>query len=434
MKNNKYILFSLTGFYIIFLFILDFYIFETKSDYFWCVSFEYFEILNTYLPIHCDEGPYYEASQKLSFFFSENNPYQKRPLYILLITVIRRVLNIFAFGYLSEYFIFRLSMLFIQYIILFFIAVGTANLFRINRINFLSIITLFSIFSIPNVRWNIFYPSHGNLTLLLLIITLIKIFNNNKVIKNSKLFFLLMGILSLFHRTALVFGLIYLLFSIIKKKNENIKNYFFYIFNLLIPTFLYELIVRFSKYDSYDWNREVYGQFYWIIDILNGKQIEYHDTSCHQINLFLNCYFENTLHFLSYFMVLVIFSGVLCAYNLEILKDKFIGYLFGISTVIFIFWSLQGLYQTFRFINYSIGYFLFLTLIFINFKYFKDWILSLAIITYQFSIFYLEPYSITTLKPNNVTYFSIILFALFFFNQLTIKFKKTSNQKLKNLS
>ena len=136
MISNKYILFFLTGFYIIFLFLLDFYIFETYSNYFWCVSFEYFEILNTYLPIHCDEGPYYEASQKLSYFFSENNPYQKRPLYILLITVISWILNFFAFGYLSEYFIFRLSMLLIQYLILFFIAVGITKLFRISRINF----------------------------------------------------------------------------------------------------------------------------------------------------------------------------------------------------------------------------------------------------------------------------------------------------------
>ena len=424
MISNKYILFFLTGFYIIFLFLLDFYIFETYSNYFWCVSFEYFEILNTYLPIHCDEGPYFEASQKLSYFFSENNPYQKRPLYILLITVISWILNFFAFGYLSEYFIFRLSMLLIQYLILFFIAVGITKLFRISRINFLSIITLFSIFSIPNIRWNIFYPSHGNLTLLFLIITLNKIFNNNKVIKNSKLFFLLMGIGSLFHRTALIYGLIYLFFSIVKEKNGNIKNYFFYIFNLLIPTFLYESYVHFSIYDSYDWNREVYGQFYWIINVLNGKQVKYHDTSCHQIDLFLNCYFENTMHFISYFTVLVIFLGVLCIYNLQILKDQVIGYLFGISTVIYIFWSLQGLYQNFRFINYSIGYLLFLTLIFINFKYFRDWILSLAIISYQFSIFYLEPFSITTLKVNNVTYFSIILFTLFFLKQLRINFEK----------
>ena len=101
------------------------------------MTFNYFEVIDTYLPIHCDEGPYFESSQSIEYFFSESNPYQKRPLYILSISLITKFIEIVSFDILSDYQIFRISMLFIQCIIIFFIGLIVSIIFLLKNFKIL---------------------------------------------------------------------------------------------------------------------------------------------------------------------------------------------------------------------------------------------------------------------------------------------------------
>ena len=213
-----------------------------------------------------------------------------------------------------------------------------------------------------------------------------------------------------------LYGLIIILLLLI---NENFKTNKFLsnLALLLTPSILYESFFYISNFKSYDWNKEVYGQFYWLIDILRGVQNNYHDMSCQQISTFYKCNFEVTLNFISYFALGFLFLSLLIYINSKILKDHDIKNLILISILIYIFWGLQGLYPNFRFINYSLGYFLFLFLIFTNYKYFQSITLGISIIIYQFSVLYLEPYSITSFNPNILTYFSLIIFIIFFLQQ-----------------
>ena len=71
---------------------IDFYLGLSELDSFWCVSLiDDFNLpfdSTIKFPIHCDEGPYQKAVTDLEFFFSRNNPYQKRPLWIMALKII----------------------------------------------------------------------------------------------------------------------------------------------------------------------------------------------------------------------------------------------------------------------------------------------------------------------------------------------------------
>lgn len=414
---------NLTGILILYSVILIFFeivLFPTDNSYFWCVSFNYFEDISAYLPIHCDEGPYFEASQSIDYFFSENNPYQKRPLYVLTISILRKLLNLITFGSISNYLIFRISILLVQYLIVIMIAFNFIKLLKIKKFDFITLLSVFSLIAIPNIRWNLLYPSHGNLTLLLLLITLVKLNDDESSFKSDFYFFSMLGFGALFHRSSIVYGLIVIFLNKLKLKSFENKKLFVNLISLLVPSILYECFFYITNFTSYDWNKEIYGQFYWLIDILRGVQNNYHDMSCQQISTFYKCNFEVSLNFISYFAIGFLFLSILIYINSKLLSDSDIRNLLLISMMVYIFWGLQGLYPNFRFINYSLGYFIFLFLIFTNYKYFKSITLGISIIIYQLSILYLEPYSITYFKPNILTYISLLIFIIFFVQQKSL--------------
>ena len=189
INKNKINLAGILILYSVILIFFEIVLFPTDNSYFWCVSFNYFEDISAYLPIHCDEGPYFKASQSVDYFFSENNPYQKRPLYVLTISILRKLLNLITFGYISNYLIFRISILLVQYLIVILIAFNFIKLFKIKKFDFITLLSLFSLIAIPNIRWNLLYPSHGNLTLLLLLITLVKLNEDDSSFKGNFYFF-----------------------------------------------------------------------------------------------------------------------------------------------------------------------------------------------------------------------------------------------------
>ena len=339
-------------------YVIEFIFLNADASYFWCISTNYFESINAILPIHCDEGPYRQASESFDFFFSENNPYQKRPIYVILISFLRQLINFLSFGLLSNYVEFRVSMVILQLMILFFIGFNAVKLFNLEKLDLENLLILFTIFSIPNVRWNLLFPSHGNLTLLLLIYTLRKLENIN-YLDDDYTYFSIIGLGALLHRSAIIYAIIFIVIKLFVKKIFSFKNIFFNLLLVILPTAIYELSIYFSRYQSFDWNREIYGQFYWIIDIILGRETTYHDMSCQQLSTFINCNLNVTKYFVQYFTIGIIFLTILIFINLNVFQDIFFKNLILFTFTIYIFWALQGLYPNFRFVNYSLGYFLF---------------------------------------------------------------------------
>ena len=137
----------------------------------------------------------------------------------------------------------------------------------------------------------------------------------------------------------------------------------------------------------------------------------------------MQCNFEITKSYIGYFLVLVIFTLLL--FLILKLQNKITPDLikasFKINILVFFFWSLQGVYEPFRFVNYSIGYFLFLSLIIFASEFKSNLYLLFSVITYFLSIPYLEPYNSSFNLPqiNILTILSVLIFLIFITNELT---------------
>ncbi len=432
MKPLKTKFFLIIPFFITLIYILDFYVLDSlSSQQFWCVEiykeFSFLNFNNLRLPIHCDEGPYRFASESLSNFFDETNPYQGRPLFILSISIFRNIFNILSFLNISEYLIFRLAMIFIQFIVLFFIIRIFVSLTNLDFQSKTDYLIIFLVISTPSIRWNIFFSSVENLTFLLFLISIKYLLSDQENSNRKNSTFILLGILSLAHMSAIVYGFIILFFEIINKKEIKFLLLIKRIFYLLVFQVIYRLTVYFSDYSFYDWHKEIYNQFYWIFNVIQGKPPI---ADCQTLNTFWKCNTLVTGSFLGYFLILILYlvSIVLMSLYFKENVPELIKYSLFVNIFIFLFWSLQGLYEPFRFVNYSIGYFLFFSLFIFIIIYKKNLYLTLSILIFQFSVFYLEPYNTALNIPqvNVLTIISVLLF-LVFLTQFSLKKQKENN-------
>lgn len=411
LKNNFKIIFFLV-FFTISTYFFEFYILFSDTQFFWCVSIEDFLVTTDFsirLPIHCDEGPYQWASSSIEYFYSTENPYQARPFYIGFISLINIFIQLVLGSIFSKYQIFRISIFFVQFIIIFIIIKLLIIFLDLKLKEKTDYLTLVSFLLIPNIRWNLFFPSHGNLTILFLLLSMVQI-SNKKIFTKDSNFYLVLGVLSLFHTSSIAYGIIYFLTKCLQERKVNAKM-IVSLGYITVFQIVYRISYIFLNKEPYDWHKEVYGQFYWIIDLLMGKQTRF----CQDWDTFLICNFEWTKYFLNYFMVLVIFFVCLIFINkfLKLTWPTGLKTLCYFSIGIYIFWAFQG-YYSFRFINYSIGYFLYIGIILLSTTIvYKNYLLLFSLIIYFFSIDYLEPYSIFNLQINILTIFSIILFITF---------------------
>ena len=318
--------------------------------------------------------------------------------------------NFFSF---SDYQIFRISIFVLQFIILFLIIKVFVRLLNLDLSKYKDYLLIFSIIAIPSIRWNIFFPSVGNLTFLFLLISLFVLSNKKPI--NSRLF-IIFGLLSLAHSSAIIYGLIILLILFLRKEIKAISLLRNFIFLIFFQIF-YNIIVGISNYNIYDWHREIYGQFYWITRaLLNQPPLR----DCQTFSTFYICNNKTTLQYISYFSLIIISFLVLMLF-LKKRKIKFTRLIQNnllINLFIFLFWSFQGHYESFRFINYSIGYFIFLSIIFIaNNLGSKNIFLILFLISYEFSVYYLEPYNLMFQNLNPFNLISIIFYLIFLYSE-----------------
>tara|TARA_B100001939_G_scaffold346373_1_gene365012 strand:- start:155 stop:1477 length:1323 start_codon:yes stop_codon:yes gene_type:complete len=409
-------------------YILEFNIKDTANQYFWCVEikkdFTFSLLGNIKLPIHCDEGPYLSAISSIDYFFSESNPYQKRPLWILSIKTFFLLFSFIFDSLLSEYQIFRLSTLFLQIVILFSITKLFLSILKIDLKKTSNYLPILVLILFPNIRWNIFFPSHGNLTLLATLLSLYVIKYRYIKLNNIDLTFIIFGFLSLVHRSFLVFGFLIITYFLFQKNFKSKKIYS--ALQLLSPTILYELIIYVSPFNSYDWNRSEYNQFYWIIDLFQSKQTKNGDDFCQTFETFFVCNIEITLNYLMFFII-PLFAAIILFILLRLFNKKILDLnnLLYISIGIYFFWSLQGWYPEFRFINYSIGYLILLSLIMmIEVLGGKKYLSYISIIIFYFSMDYLEPYSKVNFEFNAINIFSTVVFLIYLIDFLSRKKNK----------
>ena len=408
-------------------YLIEFNLKANSNQYFWCVSVKNDFVLpiigNIKLPIHCDEGPYLSAISSVEYFFSEINPYQKRPLWILSLSSIFSLYTFILDPLLSEYQIFRLSTFTLQLIVSFFISKLLIDYLKINTSKLLNYFPIFVLVLFPYTRWNIFFPSHGNLTLLATIFSLYIMKNGLIEINNINLTYIIFGILTLAHRSFLAFGFLLLIYFIYYR-NLKVRK-FYSVLQLMLPTILYEMFIYISPYSSYDWNRVEYNQFYWILDLLQSKQTKTNGEFCQSFQTFFVCNLEITFNYLYLFMIPISFLIVLLITTKLLNKNiSYLSDLLYISIGIYFFWSVQGWYPEFRFINYSVGYLILLSLIMTIEKLDgKKYIGYSSIIIFYFSIDYLQPYSLVGLELNAINIISIFMFFLYLLNLVSIKMK-----------
>ena len=411
-----------------FLYIFDFYVFDNSTNLqFWCVEINTIQQQNIKIPIHCDEGPYRFASQSIENFFDKANPYQGRPLYVFALSLFRYIFSIFSFFNFSEYQIFRFSFVFIQISILICIVLEFVKLLNLKFDKTIDYFLIFSLISIPSIRWNIFLSSVGNIPFFLFLFIINNYLRGNSEIKHNKKLFTILGFFSLAHLSAILYGFIFLLLSIFKERKINLYQNLENVFYLVIFQIFYRVIIYFSTYEFYDWHRDVHNQFYWIIDSIKGVP----GTNCQTLDTFFLCNIQVTKSYIGYFAILVIFT--LFLFLILKLQNKktpvSIKVSFKINFFVFLFWSLQGIYEPFRFVNYSIGYFLFLSLIIFVKEFEYNLYLLFSALIYSLSVPYLEPYnsSLNTPQINVLTIISVILFFIFVTNEIVSL--KTKNNK-----
>ena len=428
MKNNFRIL-AITFFSIGVVYFVDFYFLENYyNQQFWCVEiikdFRIYNFDNIRLPIHCDEGPYQFAINSIDNFFNETNPYQGRPLFILILSSINNIFSFINFLNLSSYQIFKLSMLIVQVSIIFLIIKSFISLLKIKSFGNREYFIILLLISIPSVRWNIFLSSVGNLPFLLFLISLNYLVRGDFQKKDTNNIFLLYGIFSLAHLSSIIYGLIILLYVSLNQKKIYFKELILNLLFLLGFQSFYRFIIYLSPYDYFDWNRDVYNQFYWIFSAFNSEN----SANCQTISTFLKCNNDVTFSYIGYFSILIFyfFCMTILINYLRIDIPKLIKLSLYINLIIFVFWSLQGLYEPFRFVNYSIGYFFFFSCIIYVFTFNKDITLIFSLLFYNFSIYYLEPYNTALDSPqvNILTSISFLIFLIFLFRQYMTNFQK----------
>ena len=411
-------------------YLFEFYLIENNANlHFWCINinnnFNLGSLKAVSLPIHCDEGPYRLASQSIEQFFSKNNPYQSRPLYVFLIYFISNLIDSLLFFDLSEYQNFRLSMIILQTVIMTAIISLFVSLLKLEFNSYRDFFIIILLIGIPGVRWNLFFPSAGNITLLLFLIILKLVVENKTLVKNKKSIYLFLSFLSLAHLTSIIYGFIYELINILRFKKTYFLSRIFNIGLLLIFPVLYRLMVYFLGYDFYDWHTGVYGQFSWIIYEIQDRTFFNFQT----LGKHLATYLKITLNYLGYFLILLayFFTLVILVKNKQKVIPITVKYAFLINSIIFIFWGLQGIYESFRFTNYSIGYFLFISIfIFLVESFNKNLYLISALFFYTLSIGYAEPYNEALNYPNlnYFTYLSVGFFIVFIFKEIRLKKEK----------
>ena len=344
---------------LIFLFI--FVLSPVEPNYFYCNEMKSYEfsVLDIsqqfFYPESCDQYDYHKGFESLENLIASDYIYQARPLYIIPVNFIAKLISLFNLSQtttlLIATFLFQNLISYISIVILYRLIFKDKK-YNVTNFFHLSIIVLLS----PLFKWGLFDPSHQLLTMLVVL------FFSYFKINNFQLNFVncfLIGLLFLAHRSFLIGFLWLLFFSDIKTIFKNIYVKISLLLSSFIPYLLYGFYFRFIlQQELFDNNASYWGQFIWIADFLRG--IERYQSQWHCVTIPANfrCYFVDNAKTIFYLLVpLLMFLTIqlLNSNNLSFKMNTSVNYLVMISLFLYTFWSFIGWYPPIRFSYYSIG-------------------------------------------------------------------------------
>lgn len=318
----------------------------------------------------CDDKYYFNAVENFnSLFTDEANVYQNRPLFVLGVSGIKKLLNFSSITSDSkevpilEFLIFQLIILTFSQLL---IVKLLENFKKIKKLDIFIISIVTMIF--PLFRFEIFKTSNQTFSLLVFMIPLYLAVKKKKI---THLDFLIVGILFLFNRSFIITLIFSSLYVFPKTLNDfdNLLKYISKLILFFIPSIFYRLYMHFYNFEKVDINAETYGQFIWLnnyffkvvnalsLRIVNEPIFEprYFASNWHCTSIPENfiCYLDDTIITFRYLiggfiiiLLLIFFSKV---------PNLIIKNLFLLTLISYLFWSLIGWYPPVRFNLYTIG-------------------------------------------------------------------------------
>jgi len=340
----------------------QFYLQKEKVNYYLCTeiknySFKIFSRnLDLIYPESCDLKVYGEGIDNIFSFYSLNEfVYLNRPIFVLYIAIIYNALNFVNFSSLSSLAILKASFFIGQ---LFLIAGVSTLIFKIFNLANLSLgrkyIALPWLVAIsPMFKWHIFESTSMTFTFLVFLIGIFIYIKNEDI--NLNLYFFVVGLMFLIHRSSLLIVIFFILSSYISDEltKEKIKS----IFSFFIPVILYYASIY--LYSSFsDHQAEEYRQFIWILDLLQGKETRVGGYFCQTPKSAIICYIKDLINLTKYllFPTLTCFLYLLLNFkklHMPIKRVLFSSIIFCI--IINFFWLFIGWYPPIRFSYYGFG-------------------------------------------------------------------------------
>lgn len=415
-----------------------YFIFEIKTpEYFLCNELVNFNIsifdknVEFRYPESCDQNFYYSGFENISEVLSSDFNYQERPVYILFIGIIYKIISTtFNIFNLNSLFTIQLSNIIGQVLITFINVILFQKNFRLNDKSKSTpyIISLIFILN-PMTKWGVFDPSHQLLTMTALLFGVYFLKNKYDLNIYSGILF---GVLMLLHRTFFIIYLSIILINFLASK-KIFKTITLILFGL-IPSFLMYILRYFSSGNSYDANTDYWGQFVWILDFIRGKirfESEWH---CVTIPENFYCYFSDNFATATYIalpatlaLYLIFITGVR-----NLFKNKELKSLFSLTAFLYIFWSFIGWYPPIRFSYYSFGNLIILICAYLLLENLNKKRFSTIVMLISYSIYclYLNHWNAPLIvEVNNQIIFSYLLLVFSITYDYWVKIKY--NEKLK---
>ena len=382
LNNNKYLKPNFLSFSLLtflsngLIYILQFYLNKEKVDYFLCTEIKTYSLkifsknLNVIYPESCDLKVYAEGVLNIFSFYSlEEFVYTDRPLFVLYIAIIYKFINLLNLS-LSSIAILKISFFIGQLFLTSFISIYLFKLFSLIKIDIGKNYLFFPWFVAvsPMFKWHIFESTSMTFTFLIFLLGIF-IFIDSKNL-NLNLYFFGIGLLFLIHRSSFLILALFVASSFLNKtlKKQDMKSIFYF----FIPIILYYgSIYSFSSFS--DHQAEVYRQFIWILDYIQGRETITGGYYCQTPKLAIKCYLKDIIMLINYLAI----PSSLCFFYIFLNYKKFstpyknllfISILF--TLIINFFWLFIGWYPPVRFSYYGYGNLtIFLSiLIFLSFK------------------------------------------------------------------
>ena len=344
------------------IYIFQFYLQKGSVNYHLCTEIKTYTLtifsrnLELIYPESCDLKVYAEGVINIFSFYNLNQfVYLDRPIFVLYIAIIYNFLSLVNFTSLSSLAILKASFFIGQ---VFLTAIISIYLLKILDLANLDIgykyITLPWLIAIsPMFKWHIFESTSMTFTFLIFLLGIFIYIKNQYI--NLSLYFFVVGLIYLIHRSALLILVFFILLSIKSKDltKEKIKSTFYF----FIPVILYYLsIYLFSSFS--DHQAEEYRQFIWIIDLLQGKETRVGGYFCQTPMSAIKCYLKDVIKLIKYLLFPVLTCLFYFVFNFKKLQKSIITILFSgiiFCLIINIFWSFIGWYPPVRFSYYGFG-------------------------------------------------------------------------------